>query len=161
MNHQVSDIIENCRADLERIFHLIEGLGSLAPTSGYLTKFALIRISGTLEICYKKIIADYYEGISPELQRFITIHVRDANLNAKYDNICKVLKDFDEGKCIAFKELVKARVDKDDLLRAMSDLNNARNDVAHGDSTSMTFNEMRQNFEKSVLLLNELENVLV
>ena len=103
MNQQVNEIIENCRADLERIFHLIEGLGSLAPASGYLTKFALIRISGTLEICYKKLIADYYEGISPDLQRFITIHVRDANLNAKYENICKVLKDFDESKCYTLK----------------------------------------------------------
>lgn len=161
MNQQVNDIIEDCRADLKRIFHLIEGLGSLSPTSGYLTKFALIRISGTLEVCYKKLIADYYEGISPDLQRFITIHVRDASLNAKYENICKVLKDFDEGKCTAFKTSINARTDKDDLLHSMSDLNNARNDVAHGDSTSMTFNEMRQKFEKSVLLLQELENVLV
>ena len=161
MNQQVSDIIEDCRADLERIFHLIEGLGSMAPASGYLTRFALIRISGTLEICYKKLIADYYESLSPALQRFITIHVRDASLNAKYENVCKVLKDFDEGKCTTFKATINARVDKDDLLHAMSDLNNARNDVAHGDSTSMTFNVMRQKFEKSVILLQELENVLV
>lgn len=161
MNQQVNNIIEDCRADLERIFHLIEGLGSLSPTSGYLTRFALIRISGTLEMCYKKLIADYYEGISPCLQRFITIHVRDASLNAKYENVCKVLKDFDEDKCSAFKASINARADKDNLLRAMSDLNNARNDVAHGDSTSMTFNEMRQKFEKCILLLQELENVLV
>ena len=160
MNQQVNEIIENCRADLERIFHLIEGLGSLAPASGYLTKFALIRISGTLEICYKKLIADYYEGISPDLQRCITIHVRDANLNAKYENICKVLKDFDEGKCNAFKASINAREDKDDMLNAMSDLNNARNNVAHGDSTTMSFIEMRQKFEKSVLLLQELDKVL-
>ena len=161
MNQQVNEIIENCRADLERIFHLIEGLGSLAPASGYLTKFALIRISGTLEICYKKLIADYYEGISPDLQRFITIHVRDASLNAKYENICKVLKDFDEAKCNIFKASINAREDQDDILNAMSDLNNARNNVAHGDSTTMSFNEMRQKFEKSVLLLQELDNILV
>lgn len=160
MNQQVNDIIENCRADLDRIFHLIEGLGTMVPVSGYLTKFALIRISGTLEICYKKLIADYYEGISPGLQRFITIHVRDASLNAKYENICKVLRDFDEDKCAAFKGSINARADKDDLLHAMSDLNNARNDVAHGDSTSMTFSEMKQKFERSVILLQELGNVL-
>ena len=161
MNQQVNEIIENCRADLERIFHLIEGLGSLAPASGYLTKFALIRISGTLEICYKQLIEDYYAGTSPHLQRFITIHVRDANLNAKYENICKVLKDFDESKCYTLKASINAREDKDDMLHAMSDLNNARNDVAHGDSTTMTFNEMRQKFENSVLLLQELDKVLI
>ena len=160
MNQQVNDIIEDCQADLDRIFHLIEGLGSLAPASGYLTKFALIRICGTLEVCYKKLIADYYESISPELQRFITIHVRDASLNAKYENICKVLSDFDEGKYDAFKTSINARTDKNDLLHAISDLNNARNSVAHGDSTSMSFKEMKQKFESSVILLKELEQVL-
>ena len=72
-----------------------------------------------------------------------------------------MLKDFDEEKCNKFKASINARKDKDEMLRAMSDLNNARNNVAHGDSTSMTFNEMRRKFEKSVLLLQELDTVLV
>lgn len=105
--------IDECKEDLQRIQNLINGIGSMSPVAGYLTKFALIRVCGTLEICYKTLIADFYEAVSPELQRYITIHVREASLNAKYDNIIKVLKEFSEEKSNDYKKNLNAREDKD------------------------------------------------
>ena len=66
MKPDVQANIDNCKDDLNKIWHLIEGIGTINPISGYLTRFALIRICGTLEVCYKSIIADYYEAFSPD-----------------------------------------------------------------------------------------------
>ena len=144
MKPDVQANIDNCRADLDKIWHLMEALGTMTPVSGYLTKFAIIRICGTLEVCYKSIIADYYEAFSPELQRYIGIHVRSASLNAQYESICKVLKEFSEEK----------------ISTAMAELNNARNKVAHGNSTAMSFNDMKQKFEDTIVILEKLDEVL-
>lgn len=59
--------IDECKEDLQRIRNLISAIGSMSPVAGYLTKFALIRVCGTLEICYKTLIADFYESVSPEM----------------------------------------------------------------------------------------------
>ncbi len=63
--------IDDCNAELDRITGIINGVGSTSPLSGYLTKYSLIRICGTLEVCYKTIIADYYENAAPQLGQFI------------------------------------------------------------------------------------------
>lgn len=131
-NPNFQNEVDACKEDLQRILHLIEKIGSMTPISGYLTKYALIRVCGTLEICYKTLIADFYEAVSPELQRYITIHVREASLNAKYENIRKVLKEFSEEKSNDYKRFINSRDDREQILEAMSALNTARNGVAHG-----------------------------
>ena len=153
--------IDECKEDLQRIQSLINGIGSMSPVAGYLTKFALIRVCGTLEICYKTLIADFYEAVSPELQRYITIHVREASLNAKYDNIIKVLKEFSEEKSNDYKKNINAREDKDLILTAMSSLNSARNEVAHGGNMSLSIADMCNHFEKAVCVLGELDNIFI
>lgn len=160
MKPDVQANIDNCKDDLNKIWHLIEGIGTINPISGYLTRFALIRICGTLEVCYKSIIADYYEAFSPELQRYIGIHVREASLNAQYNSISKVLGEFSEEKCRLFKTRISSLENKEQVITAMSDLNTARNEVAHGYSTTMSFNEMKQKFNDSLIIIDNLCEVL-
>lgn len=153
--------VDACKKDSQRIQHLISGIGSISPVAGYLTKFALIRVCGTLEICYKTLIADFYEAVSPELQRYITIHVREASLNAKYENIKKVLKEFSEEKSNDYKRFINARADKEQILAAMSALNSARNEVAHGGNMSLSIADICNHFEKAVCVLEELDKLFI
>lgn len=160
-NPNFQNEVAACKEDLQRIQQLICGIGSMNPVSGYLTKFALIRACGTLEVCYKTLIADFYEAISPELQRYITIHVRDASLNAKYENINKVLKEFSEEKSKDYKYNINARADKEHILAAMTTLNSARNEIAHGGNMSLSIADICNHFEKSVCVLEELDNLFI
>lgn len=153
--------IDESKEDLQRIRNLISAIGSMSPVAGYLTKFALIRVCGTLEICYKTLIADFYESVSPEMQRYITIHVREASLNAKYENIKKVLKEFSEEKSNDYKNIINARVDKEQILAAMSTLNTARNEVAHGGNMALSIADICNHFEKAVCVLEELDNLFI
>ena len=89
--------IDDCRTKLDKIWHMIEAVGSTNKISGYLTRYALVRICGTLEISYKTIIADYYVQQSPLLDRFIIIKkekIFDGNITEALKREDEFIKDF-------------------------------------------------------------------
>lgn len=116
-NPNAQTAIDDCNAELSRITGIINGVGSTSPLSGYLTKYSLIRICGTLEVCYKTIIADYYENLAPQLGRYIGYHLRDASMNPTYDNICHAIKRFDDVRQQNFKSAVDALPEEEPLFR--------------------------------------------
>lgn len=160
-NPNAQTAIDDCNAELSRITGIINGVGSTSPLSGYLTKYSLIRICGTLEVCYKTIIADYYENIAPQLGRFISCHLRDASLNPIYENICKALSRFDDSKNELFKKEVANLANKDSLIDAFKVLNRERNNVAHGTNSTLSFNDMKSRFSEAIKIIEVLDSVMV
>lgn len=153
--------INDCKDELRKINTQITTLGSTHSISGFLTKYSLIRICGTLELSYKTIIADFYENSAPHLGNFIGFHLRDASMNAKYDNICQALSRFDENRLQRFKSQVNVLNNKDKALRSLSELNTARNEFAHGNSPMITFNDLLDKFNESIRILEELDSVML
>ncbi len=153
--------IDDCNSELSRIAGIINGVGSTSPLSGYLTKYSLIRICGTLEICYKTIIADYYENIAPQLGQFIGFHLRDASMNPTYDNICQAIKRFDDNRQQSFKSAVDALANKESLKEAFSVLNRERNNVAHGINSTLSFNDMKNRFTEAFQIIEVLDSIMV
>lgn len=160
-NTDARTAIDDCNAELSRITTIIDREGSTSHLSGYLTKYSLIRISGTLEICYKTIIADYYEKLAPQLGQFIGCHLRDASLNPTYENICKALSRFDDSKNDLFKKAVANLVNKDNLIQAFNVLNRERNNVAHGANSTLSFNDMKSRFSEAIKVIEVLDSVMV
>lgn len=158
-NEIAKNAIDDCRRELNKIWHLIEAVGSTNQISGYLTRYALVRICGTLEISYKTIIADYYVQQSPLLDRFITKHVRDASRNPNYNNICNTLKEFDEEKCKQFKQKVSVLPSAEDLKSSLDTINSARNSIAHGASSSLSFNDLKTHFDKVLKIIEILDSL--
>lgn len=160
-NTDARTAIDDCNVELFRITTIIDREGSTSHLSGYLTKYSLIRISGTLERCYKTIIADYYENIAPQLGQFIGCHLRDASLNPTYENICKALSRFDDSKNNLFKNEVAKLVNKDNLIRSFLVLNRERNNVAHGINSTLSFNDMKSRFSEAIKIIEVLDSVMV
>ena len=159
-NIVAKNALNDCRLELIKIFKLINQYGSFNTATCFLTKYALVKVSGTLEVCYKTIIADYYDSFTPELQRFISKQVREASCNATYDNIIKTLTLFDESKGKQLKAIVKEFDPHNTATISLSDLNKARNNVAHGLPTTMSFIDIQRNFYKSLFILQRLDSVL-
>lgn len=159
-NRTAETIIADCNCELERIGHLIEGFGSTSPVSGFLTKYVLMRVSGTLERAYKTIIADHYKAFSTELEQFIDHNVHDANMNACYDNICKMLKAFDSTKIKAFKAAVHGMPSGDNYIVSFSELNNVRNNVLHGGTLIPSFSDLKKKYEHSLKIIEVLDAVM-
>ncbi len=159
-NPNAKAAIDDCDAELSRITKIINDVGSTNPLSGYLTKYSLIRICGTLEVCYKTIIADYYENLAPQLGRYIGYHLRDASMNATYENIQKTLKHFNSEKYNKFKDDIKTLDNYNILVNSFSVLNDARKKVAHGTSTSLSFNDMKKRYSEAILIIELLDSIM-
>lgn len=112
-NANAEHIVTDCNNEMTRIENLIAKFSSTDSVSGFLTRYALMKMSSTLECAYKTIIADYYKAFSSELVRFIDVHVTDANMNACFDNISKMLLKFDKEKNNKFKAKAKELNDYD------------------------------------------------
>ncbi len=161
MNNPIANqAISDCNDELIKIRNQINQLGSTNSVSGFLTRYSLIKICGTLEICYKTIIADFYEQLAPHLGSFIGYHLRDASMNAKYENICNAIVRFDKTKSDSFKARVQALHNKDKALQSLSDLNTARNEFAHGNIPNLSFNDLCDKFIESIRILEELDSIM-
>ena len=159
-NHIARQAIQDCHDELTKIENQIKQFGSTNTVSGFLTRYSLIKICGTLEICYKTIIADFYEQSAPLLGAFIGYHLRDASMNATYENICQAIKRFDEKKLTLFKTAFPPSINKDKVIQSLADLNTARNDVVHGNYTALSFNDLKEKFNDGVCILNVLDSVM-
>src|SRR5690606_17164182 len=98
MNNQSAlTLVQQCEFDLQRIELIIQALGSTNNAVPYLTKFAIIKVFGTLEQCFKTIISDFScSGQSNQVKKFVDISFRESSINPNLDNIHKSLKKFDE-----------------------------------------------------------------
>ncbi|MCM1041285.1 MAG: HEPN domain-containing protein [Bacteroides sp.] len=159
-NSIANQAINDCNDELVKIQGQIEQLGSTNIISGFLTRYSLIKVCGTMEVCYKTIIADFYENSAPLLGAFISYHLRDSSMNAKYENICKALCMFDRHKEKLFKEKISILPEKDKVMQALSDLNSSRNTFAHRGLFSMSFNDLYDKFKDGVRILEVLDSIL-
>lgn len=158
-NRAILDLVSNCREELNRIDHMIKALGAMSSISGFLTKYAIITISGTLEKGYKDLIADYYESLAPSLSFYLQNQIRESSCNPSYQNIINTLNQFDEGMKMNFKNKIKDLSDSAEILRMLSELNDARNKIAHGQTVTMSFNDAKERFEKTVVIIETLDDM--
>lgn len=155
-NRMVNSAIQDCQNELNDIETIIQREGALSSLAKYLTRYALIRISGTFEFSYKNLIADYYT--TSVIEPYLTNTIRDSSSNASIENIHKLLKSFDETKNDNFKNSLNGH---DRNKSALKSLNSWRNDFAHGKSINVSFSELKQYFSDSILIFENLDSVLV
>lgn len=154
-------MISECTSELSDIEQIIQSLPTLAKQKSYLTKYALIKASGTLEMVYRSIIADYFTGFhSPQLENFLDAKVRHGSSSAKYEMMSKLLKMFDESWSDCFKKNVSMRSDSDKIIVSSNSLVRNRHDFAHGQEPTATFNEIKQYYLDTLELIKELDLVV-
>jgi hypothetical protein len=159
-NSNAQESIDTCAAELQRIFHLIEGHGQMSTIVPFLTNYAIVRACGTIEFSFKTIISDLHAGHSPQVQNYVDNTIRNSSMNPSRDNICKTLKRFDEDWNRLFKEKLNAHANSERLKSSIDSLNNARNTFAHGDSPSSSFENIRNYFKDCIIIMDILDDVV-
>lgn len=155
-NSRVEQAVQECMSEIIAIETKIDNEGAFSPVTKYLTRYALIKISGTFEYSYKNLIADYYT--TPALESYLSNTIRDSSSNASLDNIHKLLKNFDETKNENFKNSLAGL---EQGKAALKSLNSLRNDFAHGKNINVTFRDLKRYFLDSVLIFEKLDSVLM
>lgn len=159
-NENAQASIDVCNAELQRIFHLIEGLGHMSPVVPFLTNYSIVRACGTVEFCFKTIISDLHAGHSPQVQHYVDNTIRNSSMNPSRDNICKTLRRFDEDWNTKFKDKLNTHEHSARIKSSIDSLNTARNSFAHGETPSSSFENIKNYFKDSVVILEMLDEVV-
>ncbi len=159
-NSNAQESIDVCDADLQKIFHLIEGHGHMSTIVPYLTNYSIVRACGTIEFCFKTIISDLHSTSSSQIRSYVDNTIRNSSMNPSRDNICRTLKKFDENWNLNFKQKLNEHADSARLKSSIDSLNNARNSFAHGETPSSSFENIRSYFNDCVEILKILDEVV-
>lgn len=159
-NQNAQNSIDSCIEELQRIDTLIENLlGHTSPIIPYLTKYSIVRACGTIEYCFKTIIADLHTG-SPQVMNYIDNTIRSSSLNPSISNICSTLNKFDKNWKASFTKKIGLHEHPQKLRDSIESLNNARNSFAHGGTPMSSFENVRDYFNDTVLIITMLDEVV-
>lgn len=161
INNDVNQKLKDSLSELENIINIIESLGQTSRPSPYLSKYSIILASGTIESCFKIIIADFLllHTTNESLSSFINNSIRETSKNPSYQNIHNVLKGIDKNLSRNFKDKVGALEHKEQILSALDSLVENRNSLAHGGSPTTTASQVKNYFEYAIKVLTVLEEV--
>ena len=159
-NIEALRLISICQEDIKKIEHFREAFGSTNKMMEPMTKYIVIRCSGTIEQCVKTIIFDYFGSKPIQAKNFIYENFRKPALNIKFDRITGCLKHFDEEWEKEFKNKTKNLNNLREIKQSISDLLTARNKVAHGNDCTMSFDNANKSFKDACKILKLLDEVI-
>ena len=161
MNDSVCGLIEACDDELKDIAGKIEKASSFDKTIFYLTQYALIKASGTIEFAVKCIVADYCDlSTTSQVQNYIDTTIRNSSMSSKYQNMMSLLKKFDANWGTSFKDKVNAMEDAQKVIQSADSLVNNRHCFAHGKNTTASFADILQYYNDAKRLLSLLDEVV-
>lgn len=159
-NQEVQQLLQVCRDELDSIRALLTGIGDEARPTPYIKKYAVIRATGSIESCFKQIIADRVDQDShTQLKNFVARKIRNSSCNPKLEMIQGMLNEFDEGWRGRFEEKI-ALADKPVLKGALTELVSARNSFAHGGAAELPIERTIEFFEHACTVLRLLDQTV-
>ena len=157
-NTTAKEKIEQCLEELEKIKHIIIAIGRTSHPVPFLTKYAIVKSCGTIEICFKSILSDYRIGEqNDKVKSFINAKFRNSSINPSKTNIHTSLKLFDEEWNKQFKEEIEKLTNKHNILDSLKSLNEARNAFAHGGNPSSSFDSVVEYFKDSIKIIEIID----
>lgn len=162
MNNMNVDLqLKQCRTELDDVYKTISGAGLMSPSAPYLTKYAVIRACGTIEVSFKSLVADFCSKTSnAQIKRFIHLKIRKGSANPSQKNIMDTLNLFDETWKTRFKSNLKADPDKQKLLASLQSLVDARNEFAHGGNPTLSITDVVRHFDHARRIVEHVDTVI-
>ncbi len=161
MKTELQKMIDGCTSELNEIKRIIHELKPLDKTKAYLTMYALMKASGTIEFVYRSIVADYFEAFNiHQIDYHLEKFVRKGHSSAKYNEMLKLLENFDENWHRCFKQNVNNRRDSNRLIQSSESLVSNRHLFAHGRQPTATFEEIYNYYLDCLELVKEFDSAV-
>jgi len=157
-NLQVQTYLDICTTDMDKIEKIIDGLGQLSNIVPFLTKYAIIKACGTLELSFKTLLADQLNAnAGHQLVTYVNKTIREKPLNPNMSNWHQLLKKLDKSWSDQFKVNVDALPHSAKIYTSLDSLNAARNAFAHGLEPNVSFPSVKEYFADSRRALEILD----
>lgn len=160
-NPDVDLLLGQCRSELTHVEDSIRALGLTSPVSPYLTKYAVIRACGAVEVSFKALIADFCNKRSKkQVKRYIALKITRSSANPSHEKIVEMLNQFDEIWKSSYKARIGADPDKVHLLDSLQSLVDARNEFAHGGNPTLTISDVIKHFDHARRVIEHVDFVV-
>lgn len=161
-NADVDMLLSQCRLELDHVQSCITTLGITSPVAPYLTKYAVIKACGIIEVSFKSLIADFCSKRSKkQIKRFINKRFIRGSANPSHENIVKFLDQFDEDWKKAFQANLKVDPEKSHMLSSLDSLVAARNEFAHGGNPTISMSDVIRHFDYARKVVEHIDGVVV
>lgn len=152
MNHKVQVYITGLDGDLK-----LAKSQSDDEVKSLLAKIICIRISGLLEVAIKSRISDYSDNKTPkEIKRFLTQKFKDIT-NLKSSKLCDVLGTFSSDWKSSFEKEIS---ENPQLKSSLDSLITLRNDIAHGQTCSISLNNVQQYYNDVKIAIDLFDKII-
>lgn len=156
MNGDYSLILKDCRIELENIQRWITA-NPMDSNVRYLTSYAVIKASGTIENVLKRIIFDTLsDGSKDETKNYLTKSIMDASYNPSPGQIYKLLEKINTDWKQQFESFIRGSNQKGEL-KSLVEL---RNSFAHGSSITASIRDVVNYFNAGIWILERLCDVV-
>ena len=160
-NSDVELLLTQCRSELDHVEASIVTLGVMSPVAPYLTKYAVVRACGAVEVSFKALVADFCSKRSKkQVKRYIGLKIVRSSTNPSHDKIVEMLSQFDDNWQKTFKANIGSDPNKAQLLSSLQSLVDARNEFAHGGSPTLSINDVIKHFEHARKVLEHVDTVI-
>jgi hypothetical protein len=134
----------------------------MSQVAPYLTKYAVIRACGAIEVSFKNLIVDFCSKRSKkQVKRYIFMKIAKGSANPSQDKILSILNEFDEDWKKVYKANLKADPDRQQLLDSLQSLVDARNDFAHGGNPTLSISDVLTHFTNAQKVIEHVDSVIL
>lgn len=161
-NADVDMMLNQCKLELDHVHACITAFGVTSQVVPYLTKYAVIKACGTIEVSFKSLIADFCSKRSKkQVKRFINKRIVSGSANPSHENILKFLDQFDEDWRKTFKANIQSDPDKSHMLSSLESLVAARNEFAHGGNPTISMPDVIRHFDYARKVVEHIDVVVL
>jgi len=157
-NKEAERLINRCKGELKVIEKYIKAQ-PLDILNRHLTLYALIEAHGTIELSIKILIFTVLSKRgTTQLRSYLNESIKNHPFDIRYSHICKFLKKYvDDSWRLKLKRKIDAKVEREQIRSSLKTLHDTRNEFAHGGNPTISFREIKKNFNDSIKLIRILD----
>lgn len=143
---------------LDLLFNYFKSLNLDEELKSHISKYLTVLISGIYEDSIKNILKEsiHRESITKEVKGFIFKQIDTIFRNPTHKNLKGLLNRFNK----AWLNKIHQKI-VDEEWEALNSIVNNKNNIAHGDSSSITFDDIFTYYQKSKKILTELDSLII
>lgn len=157
MNGSYQNVLHECSLELENIKRWEEA-HRLDSNIRYLTSYAIIKASGTIEYVLKQMLYDALSvNANEEAKNYLMKNIVDASFNPSPGMISKMLEKMSQDWKDEFENKIKGTNQKGQL-KSLVDL---RNSFAHGTTITASMSDVVSYYESGIFVLEALYDIII